>query len=412
MSVDFFAAPVSAVRLRVGPLAPYIDAFAADRRDKGYRKAAAVFHLRTVAALSRWLERHALGAADLTAARTRRFLATPEVRRLHGHPIAVRDLTEQLRRDGVLSPTAADTRPDDPISRVTMAFEEHLVRERGLAASTVSHHVDAMRRFLVRRFGRSGSVSVSAICPRDVTRFQLRHARRGRARAKKQAMALRAFLRFLRLRGDIDADLAACVLPVAEWRLAGLPRWIAPERVRRILDACDRSTSKGRRDYAILLVLARLGLRAGEIVALRLDDVRWEAGEIVVHGKGARIDRLPLPHDVGAALAAYIRDARPRSTAREIFLRVRAPWRGLMCGAVVSTLVTRAIKRARLQRLPRKGAHTLRHSLATHMLSKGASLAEIGEVLRHASTQSTAIYAKVDLVGLRSIARRWHGGGR
>src|SRR5207237_7596890 len=133
---------------------------------------------------------------------------------------------------------------------------------------------------------------------------------RGRAHAKRQATALRAFLRFLRLRGDIDADLAACVLPVAEWRLAGLPRWIAPERVRRILDACDRSTAVGRRDYAILLVLARLGLRAGEIVALRLDDVRWEAGEIVVHGKGARIDRLPLPHDVGAALAAYIRHVR------------------------------------------------------------------------------------------------------
>ncbi len=410
MSVDFYVGPVSAARLRIGPLAPYIDAFAADRREKGYGKAAAVLHLRTVSALSRWLTGQGLGAEDLTAARISRFLTTREVRRLHGHPIAVRDLTEQLRCQGVVQATT-DAPPHDPISTLTTAFAEHLVRVRGLAASTVSRHVDAMRRFLVVRFGRSGPVSVGAICVRDITRFQLRHARRGRGHVKRQGTALRAFLRFLRLRGDIGTDLAACVLPVAEWRLAGLPRWIAPERVRRILDACDRSTVVGRRDYAILLVLARLGLRAGEIVALRIDDIRWEAGEIVVHGKGARIDRLPLPRDVGAALAAYIRDDRPRSSAREVFLRTRAPWRGLSRGRVISTLVFRAIRRARL-RPPHKGPHTLRHSLATHMLSKGASLAEIGEVLRHSSTQSTAIYAKVDLVALRSIARRWPGGGR
>jgi site-specific recombinase XerD len=225
--------------------------------------------------------------------------------------------------------------------------------------------------------------------------------------------ALRSFFRFLLLSAKIQVDLAACVPTVADWRLSSVPKYLAEEEIQRLLDACDRSMSTGRRDYAVLLLLARLGLRAGEVVALEIDDINWRAGEMMVRGKGLIHDRLPLLTEVGEALATYLRTARPRTRTCRVFIRMKAPHTGFAGPSTVSTIVRRALERAGLHP-PTKGAHLLRHTLATTMLHQGATMAEIGEVLRHRSPNTTEIYAKVDLSGLRSLAQPWPnvGGAR
>jgi integrase/recombinase XerD len=197
---------------------------------------------------------------------------------------------------------------------------------------------------------------------------------------------------------------------VADWRLSILPKYLTPEQVERVLKACNRGTASGRRDYAILLLLARLGLRAGEVVALQLDDINWRAGEIIVRGKGLFHDRMPLPPDVGEALTSYLRRGRPACPTRRVFVCMKAPRRGLAGSSTLTTIVRRALVRADLHPTF-KGAHLLRHSLATSLLRSGATMGEIGEVLRHRVPTTTEIYAKVDFDGLRSLAHPWPIGG-
>jgi site-specific recombinase XerD len=222
-----------------------------------------------------------------------------------------------------------------------------------------------------------------------------------------EANALRSFLRFLFLRGWIATDLARSVPTVPDRSGATLPRYLPADQVEKLINSCDRQTAIGRRDYAILLLLARLGLRGREVVTLTLDDIDWHAGDLVVRGKGDIVHRLTLPHDVGRALATYLRRDRQAET-RRIFVPVRNPKSGFKDGQAINAIVHQALKRARLE-MPTKGvgAHVLRHSLATTMLRRGASLSEIGQILRHRSANTTAIYAKVDIEGLRSIARPW-----
>jgi len=222
---------------------------------------------------------------------------------------------------------------------------------------------------------------------------------------------LRSFLRYLRHQGLIAIDLAACVPTIASWRLSTLPKFLSPDQVRQVLGGCDRRTHIGRRDYAILMLLAHLGLRAGEIVVLTLDDLHWDAGAITVRGKGRQQARLPLPHQVGQALVSYLKEGRPRCSGRRVFIRGRAPRRGLAHASTVSTVVRRALERAGVSS-ERKGAHLFRHSLATNMLRRGASLTEIGQLLRHRGADTTSIYAKVDLTSLRPLALSWPGGAR
>jgi site-specific recombinase XerD len=223
--------------------------------------------------------------------------------------------------------------------------------------------------------------------------------------------ALRSFLRFARYRGEITLDLATCVPAVASWSLSTLPKSLPPAQVEQVLaHACERSTAVGRRDYAILLLLARLGLRGGEVCNLVLEDIDWDSSRIAIRGKGDRVARLPMPADVGKAIAAYLQNGRPRvSGDRRLFLRVRAPLTGFKAQGSVGSVVKHALQRAKIDS-PRKGSHQFRHTLATTMLQKGSSLSEIGEVLRHRSPDTTAIYAKVDLLSLRSLALPWPGG--
>ena len=231
-------------------------------------------------------------------------------------------------------------------------------------------------------------------------------------RAQLMVSALRSFFRFLLQRGEIATDLAACVPAVADWRLSTVPKYLSAEEIERLLSSCDQGTGVGRRDHAILLLMARLGLRAGEVVSMELDDIDWRAGKIAVRGKGQQHDRLPLLQDVGEALTTYLRRGRPRVPTRRLFIRVRAPLRGFAGPVAISCIVRRAIQRADLRMLGKGvAAHLLRHSLATGLLREGASMAEIGELLRHRTPATTEIYAKVDIRSLRCLAQPWPGSG-
>jgi len=229
-------------------------------------------------------------------------------------------------------------------------------------------------------------------------------------RAQVMTTAFRSFFRFLFQKGELRADLAASVPTVANWRLSTVPKYLPRQEVERVLKACDRRTAVGRRDYAILLLLSRLGLRAGEVVDLQLEDINWRTGEILVRGKGLLHDRMPLPADVGEALACYLRRDRPRCQTRRLFVCTKAPRRGFAHPSTLSTIVHRALARADLHP-PLQGAHLLRHSLATSMLRSGATMGEIAEILRHRTLQTTELYAKVDFQGLRSLAHPWPMGG-
>jgi integrase/recombinase XerD len=228
-------------------------------------------------------------------------------------------------------------------------------------------------------------------------------------RAQLIVIALRSFFRFLYQRGETDNDLSPSALTVANWRLSGLPKFIEPEQVECLLQSCNQDTLIGQRDYVILLLLARLGLRAGDVVHMTLDDLDWEVGELMVRGKSQRQERLPLPQDVGKALARYLSHGRPRCSSRRVFIRIRAPHKGFSSSVAICNIVRRALVRAKLNPAF-KGSHLLRHSLATQMLRGGASLAEIGEILRHQRLNTTQIYAKVDLAALRALAQSWPGG--
>jgi site-specific recombinase XerD len=264
---------------------------------------------------------------------------------------------------------------------------------------------------LAARFG-NGPIPLQTLSPGDIIGFLRRHAPTiGLASAQLLVCALRTFCRWLRLRGDVAVDLAACVPTVPKRRFATLPRALPTTDVRRVLRGCDRASVTGRRDYAVLLLLARLGLRAGEVVALTLDDIDWRAGQITIRSKGGRQDPLPLPQDVGAALAAYLRRGRPICKTRRVFVSIYAPRREFAGSSTVARLVRRALDRTGLTP-PCRGAHIFRHSLATELLRRGASLSEVCEVLRHRRMSTTQIYAKVDLAALHMLTQPWPGGAR
>jgi site-specific recombinase XerD len=306
-------------------------------------------------------------------------------------------------------PTPPETIDDTALGQIERDFARFLCSERGLKPGTVESYQRTVRRFLAHRFRRE-EPRLDELCLHDIHRFILERARHvRRSYAKLMVTALRSFLRFLHQRGAIALDLAAAVPAVANWRLSHLPVSLTSDQVERLLTCCDRSTLTGQRDFAILLFLARLGLRAGELVAMTLDDFDWQAGEFVVHGKGDRPERLPLPRDVGSALVHYLRYVRPPCATRRVFVRMKAPRCGFSGSAAICDVVRRALARAGFDPAF-KGAHLLRHSLATNMLHKGASLDEIGQLLRHVHPDTTQIYAKVDIRALRGIAQPWPGG--
>jgi site-specific recombinase XerD len=296
-------------------------------------------------------------------------------------------------------------------AKVIGEFRDYLLQERGLSQPTLLNYVPVVEQFLSGRF-RNRAPDFGELRAPDVTGFVLRHARQlSPVRAKLMVTALRSFFRYLWHRGAMPIDLTGCVPTVPNWSLSGLPRFLPAGDVERVLECCDQETSVGRRNYAILLLLARLGVRAGEVVGLNLDDIDWSAGQIIIRGKGGKSAPLPLAADVGASLAAYLRGDRPPSATRRVFIRHRAPLVGFGNSSTISSLVRRALKHAGIESA-HNGAHVLRHSLATSLLRQGGSLDEIGELLRHQSPNTTAIYAKVDITALHTLALPWPGGNR
>jgi integrase/recombinase XerD len=403
--------PETARILRAGPLGQHIDGFVDVLRATGYVPGSIQTKVLVAAQLGRWLGRRGLGIRDLDEACVTEFLRQRR-RRHRGHRAAraaLVQLLRHLRTIGVLARVVV-SRERSTTALIKERYATYLREERGLAPATLINYLALVDRFLGDRFGQ-GPVRVAQLQAHDVTRFVLRRAHTmSPRRAKLLVTALRSFLRFLFLRGDTVTDLTAAVPTVANWRHATLPKFIPIEDVYRLVGACNQRTATGRRDYAVLLLLARLGLRAGEVAQLTLDDIDWEAGELIVHGKGGRHDRLPLPADVGRAVVEYLRRDRQRCTSRRVFLCARAPRDGVAGASTICTIVRRAIARTGLQ-TPSRGAHLLRHSLATELLRRGAALSEIGELLRHRSPDTTMLYAKVDLGALREIAPPWPGGG-
>ena len=306
----------------------------------------------------------------------------------------------------------ADTEPQrlhDPVEELLVRYQRHLVLERGLLAESAKGYAVNVRSFLEGLAGQAGIEFGRLDGPAVVAFVVATCPGQTRSSAKRTGKALRSLLRFLHVGGYVDRSLAYAVPTAAGWRLAALPKRLEVEQVERLLAAPDRSTVVGRRDFAVLTLLARLGLRVGEVAALSLDDVDWRAGEIVVHGKQARSDTLPMAAEVGEAIVAYLQAGRPAGAlGRSVFVRVRAPHRAVT-GPGVSKIVHDASLRAGTGQIY---AHQLRHTVASEMLRAGASLPEIGQVLRHRHLQTTAIYVKVDRDALRRIARQWPGAAR
>lgn len=368
-----------AQRLRVDLLASHIDGFAALLTQEGYAPATVRGKRQLVDDLSRWLKRRKLQAEDLDEQRLNLFLTYRAGRysTRRGDAATCRQVLRFLRGLGCI-PMAPEEIDTTPLGRIEQDFARFLRAERGLKSVTVADYLRTMRNFLLQRFGQK-ECRLHELCLQDINRFILDRARHvRRSYAQSMVTALRSFLRFLQQRGTITADIAAAVPTVANWRLSHLPKALTTAQVERLLRCCDRDTPTGQRDYAILLLLARLGLRAGEIVAMTLDDLDWEAGEFIVRGKGDRRERLPLPQDVGAALAHYLRHVRPSCSTRRVFIRVKAPHCGFAGAAAICDVVRRALWRAELDpsskgrtycvtRLPRTcctGAHRSSRSVS------------------------------------------------
>lgn len=391
----------------VGPLEPYAAGIAAELTRLGYTLFSAREQLGLVAHLSRWLAGEGLDVSMLTPVVVAQFLVA---RRGAGYtayrtPKALSPLLGYLRGLGV-APLPVVAEPAGPVEVLLERYRRYLVGERGLGAPTARGYVDLIRPFVVGR-ATAGEVDVAGLSAADVVGFVLAvSGERTPKTAQRVVSALRSLLLFCHVQGLMAASLAAAVPKVAN-RRAGLPRFLEPTQVQSLLASCDRGGVAGRRDFAMMTMMVRLGLRAGEVAALDLGDIDWRCGEITVVGKGPRSERLPLPTDVGAAVADYLRHARPDGALdRCVFVRVLAPHRGLTSGGVTQA-VTAAGGRAGLGPLT---AHRLRHTAATGMLRAGAPLAQVGQVLRHRRVLTTATYATIDLDGLRALARPWPGG--
>lgn len=413
MLEQLFKDPATVTRWRAGPLGPHLDGFLAAISDLGYTRTSIQAWLVVLRDLQRWLASGGLDVSDLNETLLEQFLDERRERRRRAARRrygavggrAVHHLLEYLREQGVVA-AARPTVDQSPLTPLRRRYEDYLQRTRGVASVTPLRYWPFLQRFLVDRFG-DGPLLLHRLTPDDVSSFLLCHARASTpGMARLMVTALRSFFRFLFQVGETKTNLADAIPAIRSWRWSGVPKFLKPEEVQRLIDGCDQATAVGRRNRAVLLLIARLGLRAAEVIALQLNDIDWRAGVLTIRGKGRFHDRLPLPPEVGEAVAVYLRRDRPQCQTRNVFVRARAPHRAFAHPSTISTIVCRALNQVGLDP-PLKGAHLLRHSLATGMLRAGASMAEIGQVLRHRTPKTTEIYAKVDREHLRSLARVW-----
>lgn len=389
-----------------GPLAPFASGLAGELARLGFTDLSARCQLGLAAHLSRWLAAAGLGVDTLTSARVEEYLVA---RRAAGYtayltPKALAPLLGYLRGLGVV-PVAQIAAAATPAEVLLERYRRYLLAERGLRDKVVRGYVDSVRPFVVSHATANGT-DLRWLTAGEVTAFLTGESRRLAPKtAQRLATALRSLLRFWHTEGLISGPLDRAVPKVAN-RRPGLPRPLEPAQVQALLASCDLGTAGGRRDRAMMTLLARMGLRAGEVAGLGLDDIDWRLGQIIIVGKGNRRDRLPLPVDAGEAVADWLRHGRPATALdRSVFTRIKAPHRGLTAGGVTQA-VAAAARRAGLGVIY---AHRLRHSAATAMLAQGASLTEIGQVLRHRRPATTSAYTKVSIEALRALARPWPG---
>ena len=393
-----------------GPLGKYLEAFRYRLLQQGHAEQTVNYKMCIARHLNKWLHQRKLRAKDLRESTVRRFLGyyhkyyRPRVDRA----FALQGLLDWLRQKNVVPKPVLRT-DRSKLGRILRDYAHYLKYERGLSPATLKNYLPTIRCFLSQKF-RRGKIMLRNLTPTDISKFVFSQTKvYSLRRVQLITTALRSFCRFLRFRGDIKSDLAATVPAVADRRQLELPKYLPADDINKLIESCDRTRPTGIRDYAMLLLMARLGLRAGEMLNLTLDDINWQAGVITIHGKTGRQELLPIPTDVGQALVRYLKKARPKCTTRKLFLRTKAPFRGLARNGCVCSVVRYACRRVGISP-PHQGAHLLRHSLATRMLREGASMTDIAEILRHRSPATTEIYAKVDLAALGALAQPWPRG--
>jgi len=398
-------------RLKDGPHGQLVERYATGLVKDGLARHGAWRCLNLVDGLLTWTTRSRSKLSELDEGIVERYLRRRAQKQSiqPGDRAALKRWLSALRDAGVIPPVAPPVTPQDQIIK---EFGDYLQRERGLTPKSITRLLPVIRQFL-REVCPAGTSDVGKISQIDVTRYVERHARDwSAASGKAMCWSLRAFLRYVHHSGLNPLPLDGCVPSIRRWKLASLPTYLSAAQVQSVLDGCDRTTALGLRDYAILMMLAKLGLRANEVTTLTLDDIDWRSGEMLVQAKGRQRTRMPLPPDVGSAVVAYVRDGRPRSSCRRLFLRTLAPHVGFASGCAITMIAKTALDRAGIRGHAHQGAHLFRHSLATELLRSGATLSEIGQLLRHESADTTRIYAKVDIEALRTLSLPWPGGAQ
>jgi site-specific recombinase XerD len=396
-------------RLKSGPDGQLVEVYAARLAKDGLARHGTWRCLNLVGDLLSWIAGSRSKLTDLDERMVERYLRYRGGKQSiqPGDRAALKRWLSVLRDAGSIAPAALL-----PITSQDQIFEEfgdYLRRERGLAPKSIIRHQPFIR--FLHEVCPAGVGDLGRISQEEVIRYIERHARDWSAESgKAMCWSLRAFLRYLHHKGLNPLALAGCVPSIRQWKLASLPTYLSTAQVQKVLHGCDRATAMGRRDYAILVMLAKLGLRADEVATLTLDDVDWRSGEMLVRAKGRQRARMPIPPDVGAAVVAYLRDGRPKSSCRRLFLRTLAPNVGFASGCAITMIAKTALERAGIRGYAHQGAHIFRHSLATELLRSGATLSEIGQLLRHESHDTTMIYAKVDVDALRTLSLPWPGG--
>jgi site-specific recombinase XerD len=399
-------------RLKNGCHGQLIECYAACLVDDGLAQRVTLRSLSLVGDLSNWMASSRFRMADIDEPMVERFLRNRARKRsiYSGDRPALKRFLSVLRDAGIIAP--AKPPRITPQNQIFADFGDYLERERGLAPRSIVRHLPAIRRFLCE-VCPAGAKDLGKISHADVVRYVERHARDGSpSSGGVMCWSLRAFFRYLHHKGLNRLPLAGCVPSIRRWKLANLPTYLSAEQVQKALDSCDRTTATGRRDYAILMMLAKVGLRANEVATLTLDDIDWRSGEMRVRTKGRQQAVMPIPPDVGAALVAYLRHARPKSSCRRLFLRTPAPHVGFSFPSAITTIAKTALAHAGVRGFAHQGAHIFRHSLATKLLKSGATLSEIGQLLGHQDHDTTRIYAKVDIDTLRTLSPPWPGGAQ
>ena len=397
-------------RLRSGTHGQLVELYAARLVDVGLARHGTWRCLNVVGNLLSWMASRRARLSDLDERMVERYLRHQGAK----HAIQLDDRAAlkrwllTLRTAGTIAPAEAPI--NTPQEQIFAEFGAYLRSERGLTAKTIAHHLPAIRRFLFE-VCPAGASDLDKIKQDEVIRYVECHALDlGPTSAKMMCWSLRAFLRYLHHTGLNPHALAGCVPSIRRWKLVSLPTYLSAAQVQQVLDGCDRASAIGRRDFAILMMLSKLGLRADEVATLTLDDIDWRGGEMLVRAKGRQRAGMPIASDVGAAVVAYLRDGRPKSSCRQLFLRSLAPHTGFASASAITMIAKTALERAGIRGYAHQGAHIFRHSLATELLRSSATLAEIGHLLRHKSHDTTRIYAKVDIEVLRTLGLPWPGG--